>query len=80
MSKTMTTQEIINHFEDIRKNNPRLYYGGLGAGADSFVMNPFVSGSFELGLVIGAKYALEHFAKAADDREVTAENNALKWL
>lgn len=76
----MTTLEIINHFEQIRKNNPRLYYGGLGTGADSIVMNPFVSGSFELGLVIGAKYALEHFAKDINDRDTAAENNALQWL
>ena len=60
----MTTQDIINEFARIKKEEPEKFYHAMGYGDDGVnIMDRFVSGSYELGLIAGAKYALEHFTR-----------------
>lgn len=60
----MTTEEIIQEFARIKKEDPERFYNAMGYGDDGVnIMNSFVSGSYELGLVAGAKYALDHFPR-----------------
>lgn len=61
----MTTGEIIQEFVRIKKEDPKRFYNAMGYGDDGVnIMSSFVSGSYELGLVAGAKYALDHMVKA----------------
>lgn len=65
----MTTEEIIQEFVRIKKEDPKRFYNAMGYGDDGVnVMSSFVSGSYELGLVAGAKYALDHFANTMKKR------------
>ena len=58
----MTTQEIIDEFARIKKEEPKRFYCAMGyCDSGIKILDPFYSGSYELGLVAGAKYALEHF-------------------
>lgn len=60
----MTTDEIIESFERIKRERPDIFYQAMGYGDDGVnIMHDFVSGSYELGLIAGAKYALEHWVK-----------------
>lgn len=61
----MTTEEIIQEFDRIKKEDPEYFYHALGCG--HYVMSDFVSGSYELGLVAGARYALDHFLNRKED-------------
>lgn len=58
----MTTDEIIQAFQKVKAEDPKTYYNAMGAGDDGInIMHPFIGDSYALGLVAGAKYALEHF-------------------
>lgn len=60
----MTTQEIIKEFARIKKEEPEKFYKAMGYNDDGVnIMSSFVSGSYELGLIVGARYALDHFAR-----------------
>lgn len=60
----MTTDEIIQAFQKVKTEDPKTYYNAMGAGDDGInIMHPFIGDSYALGLVAGAKYALEHFTK-----------------
>ena len=71
----MTTEEIIQEFVRIKKEDPERFYNAMGYGDDGVnIMNSFVSGSYELGLIAGARYALDYFASqrsaSAKDEEM----------
>ncbi|MBO4657937.1 MAG: hypothetical protein J5639_09220 [Bacteroidales bacterium] len=67
----MTTEEIIAAFDAIKKSEPKRFYNALGYSEPGQpveegkidYMHPFFDGSYEVGLVIGARYALDHFVK-----------------
>ena len=54
----MKVNEIISALEEIKNNEPRRFHNALGFGDDGVdILHPFVSGSYELGLVAGALWA-----------------------
>ena len=58
----MTTDEIIAEFARIKENEPKVFYNAMGYGDEDInLMHSFMGDSYSLGLVAGAKYALEHF-------------------
>ena len=63
------TKDLIAIFQEVRQNDPATFYRSMGydpsararfqdEGID--IMDPFFEGSYELGLIAGARYALEH--------------------
>jgi hypothetical protein len=61
---TLSTNEIIAEFAKLKAEDPEKFYMACGYGDRGVNMaSPFISGSYELGLIAGAKYALEHLAK-----------------
>ena len=61
----MTTEEIITAFETLKTEDPKTFYGACGYGDDGIdidILHPFYNDSYEIGLVAGAKYALDHWA------------------
>lgn len=64
---SVPAEQLITIFQRLRTEEPKIYYSACGYGdsggnGEIDIMDPFVSGSYELGLVAGAKYALEHLA------------------
>lgn len=56
----MTVNEIISALEKIQAEDPKRFYDALGYGDQGVnVMNMFISGSYELGLVAGALWMRE---------------------
>ena len=56
----MTVNEIISALEKIQAEDPKKFYDALGYGDQGVnVMNMFISGSYELGLVAGALWMQE---------------------
>jgi len=56
----MTVNEIISALEKIQAEDPKRFYDALGYGDQGVnVMNMFISGSYELGLVAGALWMQE---------------------
>ena len=60
----MTTDEIIGELAEIKRQDPEGFYNGLGLGDGGVhILDPFFSGSYELGLVVGAKWMQSKFTK-----------------
>lgn len=60
----MTTAEIIDAFEKVKQEDPKTYYNAMGYGDGGVgIMNNFVSDSYAMGLIAGAKWALDHFTR-----------------
>ena len=56
----MTVNEIISALEKIQAEDPKRFYDALGYGDQGVnVMDMFISGSYELGLVAGALWMQE---------------------
>ena len=65
----MTTDEIIQAFQKVKTEDPKTYYNAMGAGDDGInIMHPFIGDAYALGLVAGAKYALEHFTSLQQEQ------------
>jgi hypothetical protein len=63
----MTTDEIISALEEIKRTDPERFYNALGFGDEGAnIMHSFVSGSYELGLIAGAKWMDELRSKLPD--------------
>lgn len=61
-----TTNQIIAAFEKLQSEGPQTFYNACGYGDEGVnILHPFMSGTYELGLIAGAKYALEHLANLA---------------
>lgn len=62
--KAISTSQIIAAFEKLQSEDPETFYNACGYGDDGVdIMHKFISGSYELGLIAGAKYAIEHLAE-----------------
>lgn len=58
----MTVNEIISALEKIQAEDPKRFYDALGYGDQGVnIMNRFISGSYELGLVAGALWMMDIF-------------------
>lgn len=67
----MTVNEIISALEKIQAEDPKRFYDALGYGDQGVnVMNMFISGSYELGLVAGALWMQEQMMSEAVEGEV----------
>lgn len=63
----LSTEQIIDAFARLKAEDPEKFYKACGYGDQGVsAMRPFVSGSYELGLIAGAKYALDHLAQHDD--------------
>lgn len=52
---SMTAADVAVKLEEERKCNPERYYKGMGAPeAEDLSMDPFVSGSYDYGVLVGA--------------------------
>ena len=72
----MTIEQIIAAFEQLRADDPEGFYLAFGNHpCDLFLKYSFFRGAYEMGLVIGAKYALEHWVneEPKGSYEVNAE-------
>ena len=77
----MNANRIIEAFERLKADTPRSFYSALGYGDDEVdIMHPFISGSYELGLVAGAKYALEHLARVELKDQIIEQVRKMRQL
>ena len=66
----MKVNEIISALQEIRDNDPRRFHNALGFGDDGVnILHPFVSGSYELGLVAGALWAFNRLGMDTNEQE-----------
>lgn len=62
--KNISTDTICAVFKKLKAEDPKAFYNACGYGDDGVnIMNPFIAGAYELGLVAGAKYVLEHLTE-----------------
>ena len=60
----MTAKEVTEYFAKMKREDPETFYRALGTEAKGVdILDPFFGGSYELGIIAGALYALEHFTK-----------------
>ena len=68
----MIVDEVIEAFQKVKQEDPQKFYNAMGYGDDGInIMHPFIGGSYELGLVAGAMYALEHLAVKMEAKQIT---------
>lgn len=61
-TKEIKTRDIIDALEKMKERDPEKFYDGMGYELD--LMDSFFGGSYEFGLVVGAKFALEKLSEA----------------
>ena len=66
----LSTDQIIDAFARLKADEPEKFYNACGYGDQGVnVTHPFVSGSYELGLIAGAKYALDHLVQMKKEQK-----------
>jgi len=59
----ISAEQLITFFQRLRTEEPKIYYSACGYGDDGIdIMHSFYETSYDIGLVAGAKYALENLA------------------
>lgn len=61
-TKEIKTRDIIDALVQMKERNPEKFFDCLGYELD--LMDSFYGGSYEVGLVVGAKFALEKLSEA----------------
>lgn len=55
------TKDLVEAFKKFQKEDPETFYTAMGYDGNGIdIMDSFFNGSYELGLIAGARYALEH--------------------